>query len=62
MVRPISTAKIPRLLKRSSIDPNFSFHPKCKKLNLVQLGFADDLMIICKANVHSLRVIKIVLL
>lgn len=47
-----------RLLRRNGTDPKFSYHPKCKKLGLIQLGFVDDLMLFCKANVDSLQVIN----
>lgn len=36
-------------------------HPKCKKLGLTHLVFADDLVIFTAANIHSLTGLKIVL-
>ena len=32
----------------------FSFHPKCKRINLNHLSFADDLLIFTKGNVESI--------
>lgn len=37
---------------------SFHYHPKCHRLKLVQLGFADDLMIFCKVDQGPLQVIK----
>ncbi|XP_075084891.1 uncharacterized protein LOC142168130 [Nicotiana tabacum] len=34
-----------RLLKPLKDNKKFKFHPKCTKVNLVQLGFADDLLL-----------------
>ncbi|XP_039007604.1 uncharacterized protein LOC120135412 [Hibiscus syriacus] len=31
----------------------FAFHPKCKKIGLTHISFADDLLIFCKGNVDS---------
>ena len=33
----------------------FSYHPKCKKINLTHLCFADDLLIFAKGNVSSVE-------
>ncbi|KAK4384120.1 Retrovirus-related Pol polyprotein from type-2 retrotransposable element R2DM [Sesamum angolense] len=35
-------------------DGEFQYHWRCKDLNLFQLSFADDLLLFCKADVHSL--------
>ncbi|XP_030504903.2 uncharacterized protein LOC115719863 [Cannabis sativa] len=36
---------------------SFGFHPLCKQLKLVNLCFADDLVIFCKGNEKSVRFI-----
>ncbi|XP_062103730.1 uncharacterized protein LOC133814836 [Humulus lupulus] len=36
---------------------HFRFHPMCKSLNLVNLCFADDLLIFCKATTQSVQII-----
>ncbi|XP_062119661.1 uncharacterized protein LOC133834159 [Humulus lupulus] len=44
-----------RLLLQTSKQKGFGFHPLCKHVNLVNLCFADDLVIFCKGNVKSMR-------
>ncbi|XP_062106076.1 uncharacterized protein LOC133817538 [Humulus lupulus] len=44
-----------RLLLQTSNQKGFGFHPLCKHVNLVNLCFADDLVIFCKGNVNSMR-------
>ncbi|KAL2251936.1 UNVERIFIED_CONTAM: putative mitochondrial protein [Sesamum indicum] len=39
-------------------DMNFAFHWKCDDLRIFQLGFADDLLLFCRANTESVRVFK----
>ena len=39
----------------------FSYHPKCKKVKLTHLCFADDLLIFAKGNLESIIGIKNVL-
>ena len=34
---------------------NFNYHPRCSKLKLNHLTFADDLMIFCKGDMHSIK-------
>ncbi|XP_062104897.1 uncharacterized protein LOC133816384 [Humulus lupulus] len=47
-----------RLLIKYSFSKEFRFHPNCKKLKLVSLCFADDLVIFCKGTSNSFQVIK----
>ncbi|XP_075100086.1 uncharacterized protein LOC142176401 [Nicotiana tabacum] len=42
-----------RLLKQLGNNKNFKFHPRCAKLNLIQLEFADDLLLFCKGEEKS---------
>jgi hypothetical protein len=37
---------------------SFKFHPKCLKLRLTHLCFADDLLIFAKASLRSIQTIK----
>lgn len=39
-----------RSFKRMSRNAMFQFHPKCKKEAIVNLSFADDLMVMCKTS------------
>uniref|UniRef100_A0A803PRQ9 Reverse transcriptase domain-containing protein n=1 Tax=Cannabis sativa TaxID=3483 RepID=A0A803PRQ9_CANSA len=46
-----------RLLSSYSSKKGFGFHPLCKHLRLTNLCFADDLVIFCKGNINSVRLI-----
>ncbi|KAL2237583.1 UNVERIFIED_CONTAM: hypothetical protein Sindi_0950000 [Sesamum indicum] len=39
-------------------DELFSFHWKCDAARIFQLGFADDLLLFCRANMNSIGVFK----
>lgn len=39
----------------------FTFHPKCKSLNITHLIFAHDLFVLCGADAKSFQLIKEVL-
>lgn len=43
-----------RLHKGFRRDPDFNYHPKCDRLNIVQLGFADDLLLFCSGDEISI--------
>ncbi|XP_062103512.1 uncharacterized protein LOC133814586 [Humulus lupulus] len=47
-----------RLLLKASTEKEFRFHPLCKSLKLVNLCFTDDLLLFCKANQDSVRIIQ----
>ncbi|XP_062094228.1 uncharacterized protein LOC133800288 [Humulus lupulus] len=39
-------------------DKKFRFHPLCKSLNITNLCFADDLLLVCKAHASSIQIIQ----
>ncbi|KAL2231085.1 UNVERIFIED_CONTAM: hypothetical protein Sindi_1702900 [Sesamum indicum] len=39
-------------------DLQFSYHWKCEPAKFFQLGFADDLLLFCRADLNSLRILK----
>ena len=39
----------------------FSYHPKCKKVRLTHLSFADDMLIFAKGDLDSIKGIKKIL-
>ncbi|KAI4337094.1 hypothetical protein L6164_015548 [Bauhinia variegata] len=45
-----------RELRLATQKPDFQFHPMCKDLKLTNLSFADDLILFCKGNVQSVKV------
>lgn len=47
-----------RELSKMSTLPDFQFHPMCKRNLLTHLIFEDDLMIFCKGNLSSSRVME----
>lgn len=51
-----------KLIQKTIHSSKFSYHPKCKKIGFVQLGFADDLMIFCKADSASVSTINQILM
>ncbi|XP_062079234.1 uncharacterized protein LOC133783600 [Humulus lupulus] len=47
-----------RLLQLGVQQKDFRYHPMCKSLKVINLCFADDLVIFCKANSSSAQVVK----
>ncbi|KAL0288554.1 UNVERIFIED_CONTAM: hypothetical protein Sradi_7095400 [Sesamum radiatum] len=47
------------LLIKSTVqnDANFQFHWRCKEMGIVNLCFADDLLLFCKADIYSATVL-----
>lgn len=44
-----------RSLKKLHINPDFNFHPKCSKLQIIHICFADDLLLCCRADETSMK-------
>nr|XP_016494043.1 PREDICTED: uncharacterized protein LOC107813308 [Nicotiana tabacum] len=39
-------------------NKKFKFHPRCQKLGVVHVCFADDLLMFCRADLQSLRLLR----
>ena len=46
-----------RSLILASEEPEFKFHPRCSKIKLNHLAFADDLMLFCKGDLQSISIL-----
>ena len=46
-----------RLLKVAGDHVTFRFHPRCNRLKLNHLCFADDLMIFCRGDMAFVRIL-----
>lgn len=44
-----------RTLKSLKYIPDFNFNPRCAKMNLTHICFADDLIMCCKADITSIQ-------
>nr|XP_010312970.1 uncharacterized protein LOC104644590 [Solanum lycopersicum] len=47
-----------RLLKGLKEDTNFKYHPKCAKLDITHLCFADDLLLFSRGDLKSIKAIQ----
>ncbi|XP_062113384.1 uncharacterized protein LOC133824509 [Humulus lupulus] len=47
-----------RALHGAAKDKQFRFHPLCKSLNITNLCFTDDLLIMCKAHLSSIQIMQ----
>ncbi|CAK8561807.1 unnamed protein product [Lathyrus sativus] len=45
------------LLMKMQRDPNFNYHGKCEKLKIINLTFADDVLLFCRGDEISLHMI-----
>lgn len=46
-----------RILAQLRVDPKFKFHPKCHKLNNINLCFADDLLLFARGDANSAHLV-----
>lgn len=46
-----------RAIKVATSNPNFNFHPKCEKIGLTHLSFADDIILFSRGDVHSVTIL-----
>lgn len=54
----ISMKYLSRELKQLHKNGDFNFHPKCRKLNSTHVCFADDLLMYCRADMESIRILN----
>ncbi|KAM3362216.1 hypothetical protein P3S68_017070 [Capsicum galapagoense] len=47
-----------RCIKGLKKDPNYIYHPRCKKLDITHLCFANDLLLFAKGDVLSMTRLK----
>jgi hypothetical protein len=46
-----------RLLKSNTQLSGFNFHPKCQALGISHLGFADDILLLCRCDMASINIL-----
>lgn len=46
-----------RVLTTIKDHPDLNYHPRCKKLNIIQLSFADDLLLFCRGDTMSIHIL-----
>lgn len=46
-----------RLIKANIEYPDFNFHPKCEKIGLTHLAFADDIILFARGDVQSVNIV-----
>ncbi|CAK8533490.1 unnamed protein product [Lathyrus sativus] len=46
-----------RLLQGLHLNPNFNFHPKCEKLRIINLCFADDILVFTRGDLESVKLV-----
>jgi len=44
-----------RELKQMATNVDFNYHPRCERLNIIHICFADDLLMYCRADLISVK-------
>lgn len=44
-----------RCLGTLDSNPNFEYYPRCKRIKLTHLMFADDLLLFCREDIASIK-------
>lgn len=53
----LSMDYLTRLLKTLKTESNFKYHSRCHKQNIIQLSFANDLLLFCRGDLKSTKII-----
>nr|XP_009779767.1 PREDICTED: uncharacterized protein LOC104228912 [Nicotiana sylvestris] len=54
----IAMEYVQRELAQLAKNRNIKFHPRCRKLGAMHICFADDLLMFCKADITSIRLLQ----
>lgn len=46
-----------RCLHELAYNPNFNYHPRCEKLAITHMMFADDLLLLARADPQSIQLL-----
>ncbi|WMV58355.1 hypothetical protein MTR67_051740 [Solanum verrucosum] len=54
----LSMEYLQRELEEIKLKKDFKYHPRCKKLGVVHICFAHDLLLFCKADLKSIQLLQ----
>ena len=55
----IAMEYLSRILKGLTKDKQFKYHPRCSKLDITRLCFADDLLMLARGDLESVKAIQL---